>query len=359
MVFHLQEAIREVGGSGLCTYMDAEPPLDYLLDTTGGPTPGREELQQILARSHSRRNRLAAAGMLATLAVGATGGWLARSGRSSGGTALAAGSGGSSTTAAPLAAAVASAAGYGAVAGGGGYTLTKLFVRTTTDGVTIRAYQPPAPPVATTVPSCPIPPPAFPGLITEISTADVAGQAPLYTQASTTPFKMYGISVVGAAEGAPVWVATVEVESSVAQVRVTFADGKTDQMVPVKGWAALAHVAPPAMVDPKPPTGSVQALDGAGKVIATETFSSLTTLQPPIGVPVPANGVGAAGGGVSVSGGAAVATAPAVPILVPTTVASSPGAAAVATTSPLRPCQLIVPSLPAVPATTTTTKGTG
>ena len=350
--------------------MDAEPPLDYLLDTTGGPTPGREELQQILARSHSRRNRLAAVGMLATLAVGAAGGWLVRADRSPGGTALAAGSGGSSTTVAPLAAAVASAAGYGAVAGSGGYQLTKLFVRTTSDGVTVRGYQTPTPPVVTTIPGCPSPVPVFPGLEAEVSTADVAGQAGSFLQNNGGPIKGYGVSVVGVAEGAPVWVVTAEVDSSVAQVRATFPDGKSDQMAPVKGWAALAHVAPPATVDSSPPTGSVQGLDASGKVVATATFPSLSTVQPPKGVPlpatgatftVPANGVGVAGGGFSVSGGVATATAggPASPVVVPTTVAGSSGGAAAATTIPGPPCKVIVPSLPAAPATTTTTKGTG
>ncbi len=351
--------------------MDAEPPLDYLLDTTGGPTPGREELQEILARSHSRRNRLAATGMLLALVVGGAGGWLVRAGRSSRGTALAAGGDtGASTTIGPLSAAAAGRSAT-AVAGSSGYKLTKLFVRMTADGVTIRAFQPPTP-VFTQVPGCPsLPQPVFPGLITEVSTSEVASQAGGFMQNATAPFKSDGISTVGGAEGAPVWVVTAEVDSTVAQVRATFPDGKTDQMVPVKGWAALAHVAPAATVDSNPPTGSFQALDGSGKVIATSPFPSLATLQPPKGVPVPAPGAtitvpangagvaGGAGGGVSVSSGVATATAPASPVLVPTTIAGSSAGAAVATTVAAPPCPLIVPAVPAATTTTTISKGTG
>ena len=64
--------------------MDAEPPFDYLIDGPTGPTPGRDELLAIVARSRGRRYRVVAIAMAATLAVGALGGWLVGSGSGSG-----------------------------------------------------------------------------------------------------------------------------------------------------------------------------------------------------------------------------------------------------------------------------------
>jgi hypothetical protein len=45
----------------------------------------------------------------------------------------------------------------------------------------------------------------------------------------------------GIAEGDPVWWVAVDVGTDVSSVKVTFADGSSDQMVPVGGVAVLAH----------------------------------------------------------------------------------------------------------------------
>lgn len=271
-----------MGDAGLYRAMDAEPPLDYLLDGPAGgaepaasePAPGRDELQSIVTRSRRRTARVAAVGMAATLAVGAAAGWLAglAARGSTRTTTIAAGS-----PSVPTAGAVAPSLGF--AGSGGGFTsasgtatiLTKLFARTTADGVTIRLYQ--LPTFANSpagVGGCPIP---FPSVEAEVSTANIAASAVGFVSPSATaPFKSVTPTILGGAEGAPVWVVTTDTSASVAAVRATFPDGKTDQMTAVKGWASLVHVAPLSFETTT--TGSVQALDARGDVVGTTSFTT-------------------------------------------------------------------------------------
>jgi hypothetical protein len=335
--------------------MDAEPPLDYLLDESGsgaaGAGAGREELLAIMARSRSQRHRLAAFGMAATLAVGAAGGWLVAGGSqhsSSVGRSLAAGP--TTTVRVPAAASASSASGALATPAVG-YNITKIFVRTTADGITIRGYKSADPPPQPA--GCPAS--FFPRFNAEVSTADiVATSSAGWFNAESKPLLGFTILTLGVAEGAPVWVVTAQVDSTVSQVRATFADGKTDQMAPVGGWAALAHLAP-AGTSYGAPTGSVQVLDKAGKVLDSQPFATPPTIKPLPPVPAQGGGVASSSGGGVVAGNG-VNSAVAVTTTAPpkTVVPGSPPQTAV---SP--PC-LIVPPVPA-PLTTTapTTKSAG
>jgi hypothetical protein len=260
--------------------MDAEPPLDYLLDGPTGPTPGRDELLAIVARSRARRFRVVAVGLAVTLVVGAGGGWLvgSASGNSSGGTTLA--EGGSPTT--RVAAGALPAAGVAVAPGAFGAEVSgppfiKRFVRTTGDGVTLRAYEVPGSggvlPLlpcggngSSTVETLP------PSLDVEVSTASVADQVYSGFAPYEAPFQSISESTIGVAEGAPVWVVTVRIAPSVATVKVTFSDGRTDQMAPIAGWAVLAHAVPTGSGRKSTLHGTVEARDAAGKLIAGVTF---------------------------------------------------------------------------------------
>jgi hypothetical protein len=48
----------------------------------------------------------------------------------------------------------------------------------------------------------------------------------------------------------------------VARVRMSFADGGSDEMAPVDGWVVLAHVG-------RSPFGTVEALDANGRVLGS------------------------------------------------------------------------------------------
>jgi len=144
---------------------------------------------------------------------------------------------------------------------------TKKFVRTTGDGVTIRAYQAGT---ATTTPAvknvCRAS--LLPAMMAEVSTSDVVGQVGGGFGVATpaAPFLAVTGSVIGVVESAPVWIVTTRTDATAALVRVTFADGKTDEMAPVDGWSALAHIAPSGRASGGPAV--VQALDATGHFLA-------------------------------------------------------------------------------------------
>ena len=110
----------------------------------------------------------------------------------------------------------------------------------------------------------------------EVSTAAVAAQTYSGFGPTEGPFRSFSESTVGFAEGAPVWVVTVQTDgASVARVKVTFADGATDQMVPVAGWTVLAHVVPKKWATGTTSAiGTIDAEDGAGKSIAGVGFQA-------------------------------------------------------------------------------------
>jgi len=183
----------------------------------------------------------------------------------------------------------------------------RLFVRTTADGVTIRAYLQenlPGPGEAKCVTDkgavpCPTPPPECAPPTTQIQTglsdegAVDQGWVPVSTTDTPGSLAVLHSSYFGAMEGDPAaWVA-VKADAGVARVRVRYADGATDEMVPVDGYAVLAHrmaaPAPPTQVGPASspeeakaqmhaylPQGSAEALDASGAVLSTTDLASFT-----------------------------------------------------------------------------------
>ena len=328
--------------------MNPDPPLDYMLDQPGPPA-GREELVAIVARSGRRRARTMAAGMAATLVIGGAVGWAVRPGRTTAGTPIAAGQPATSTTVAASSGLILGGSVATAVAGpitSHGFTFTKKFVRTTGDAVTIRAYQEgTANPAVRSV--CGF----VPGLTAEVSTADVAGSTGGgFSAAAPAPFQSVSANAIGLMEGAPVGVVTVRTDAAVAQVRVTFADGKTDQMAPVDGWSVLAQktsVAPAGQATF--PTGTVQALDASGKVIGT---SALTEPMPPKMLPVrPPFPVPAATGPAPSSTPVTPPVKP-VPTAIPGKGSTSSGAHCVASVAPVMIPPPGVKGVPVPPPTT-------
>jgi len=183
----------------------------------------------------------------------------------------------------------------------------RLFVRTTADGVSIRAYLHQNPLVqgeAQCVTDrgstpCPTPPPECAPPDTQLQTGlsdDGAvdfGYVPVNPVASAGPLVVLQASYFGAMEGDPAaWVA-LKADGSVAQVRVRYSDGATDEMAPVEGYAVLAHrmaaPAPPKMKGPPPPDeaeaqmkaylpqGSAEALDANGAVLTSADLASVTS----------------------------------------------------------------------------------
>lgn len=312
--------------------MDADPPLEYLLDANDEPPSGAEELRAIVAGSRRRRERWLTAGMAATLAVGVVAGWLVapRHGGGGGGTTLAAGGAAVPAVSGPaLASGSGASSASGAPAIGVGTAFTLQFTRTTTDGVTIRSYQ--SPPSSVRIPTPPGCPVLSVGPLVEVSTADIANASPREQASATAPFVSYGVTTVGVVEGHPVYVATAQVAANVAAVRATFMSGQTDQMQPVGGWVVLAHTATSSA---QPGTGFLEALDASGKVMGRLPLSlGPTELVIPAPPAAAASNSATAGGPASslaaaLAGGssASPSTVPATPTPPPVTVASGPAA---------------------------------
>ena len=155
--------------------------------------------------------------------------------------------------------------------------LERLFTRTTTDGVTIRAYRS-AVPAAPAVSSCPTgaPCPFLPCAGPPVGTAAVLGE--LSTDAAVTTVSgsatsdpgngAAGIATTdwgtfGEPEAAPARWAIASVGDAVTRVRVAFPGGTTDEMEPVDGVVLLA-----SRVDDPLATGArLEALDHDGTVV--------------------------------------------------------------------------------------------
>jgi hypothetical protein len=73
---------------------------------------------------------------------------------------------------------------------------------------------------------------------------------------------------IGMAEGAPLWVAVVQVPAGVTRVQVTFPGGGTDEMAPIDGIATLVHSA--TLNDNTPyysQAATVEAFDASGRSV--------------------------------------------------------------------------------------------
>jgi len=316
--------------------MEPDAPLHHLIDGPADPAPGREELAAIVRRSGRRRTQVLVTGVTVALLVGVAGGWaVGRSGSGSSSHPVAVGAGaGARTSSGPASAgpAVAPAPGVavaGATGGGSssavvsvgklGGSMTKEFVRTTADGVSIRAYSISIP-KSMSADGQVVCAPVFPSLNNEVSTTAVVGDTYGVQTSPSGALTDATTGVVGLGEGSPVWVVTARAGAGVAQVRMTFADGKTDGMAPVGGWVTLAHIAPPGSTSQPVVssdlgvTGTLQALDPSGKVLGTVTLTDKTVEpltpkclpSPPASVP---GGTGTVTPQTVTSGGAVIGSA--------------------------------------------------
>ena len=109
--------------------------------------------------------------------------------------------------------------------------------------------------------SCQVSGPAFQA---EVSTAGMVGviSSGFVVSRPSTTITALESQVVGTAEGDPVTVVTVQTAAGVASVHMAFSGGKTDQMAPVKGWAALAAPGSAATGSAKS-AGSARSAGGA------------------------------------------------------------------------------------------------
>ncbi len=211
-------------------------------------------------------------------------------------------------------------------AGGGRESVgsaTHLFTRTTTGGVTIRAYRLPQTsacgcgPIASATSTSPVGgssskaatsgAQALPGyalatspVSIELSDPTAVGQGVLFdamgamaTTPNATTEPTAAISdAFGVVEGTPVWWVAVSVGPEVSSAQMTFADGSTDQMSPVDGVAVLADQIDPSVASsgdgPYDVRGTLRLLDSSGTVITSVTFPEPT--PPPVPVPLNAPG---------------------------------------------------------------------
>ena len=89
------------------------------------------------------------------------------------------------------------------------------------------------------------------------------------------PFDVIDSSAVGVAEASPIEVLTVRVASGVNSIQANFADGTSDQMAVVGGWAVLVD-------DGNAPVpATLKALDTSGNTIATASVNDADAIAQP------------------------------------------------------------------------------
>lgn len=312
------------------------PDLPGLVDRGATAKADPDALRVIMVR-HSRRRRRFLWAVVAVVAIaGSTAGYVVGADRGSSPAAVL--SSGSSTPS--------HATGSGSSAGVSGFAVanvgqpfgagTQLFVRNTADGIRVRAYRgdfpkttagsyfrkttagsyscsspgAPAtvPAVPTTRPGTPAPgaPGPFRGAVgcgppvgaclpagfvsAQVSSDQVAGAVDSSYPVTTPNQPLYVVSaqVVGLGEPTPIGTVVVQAAPQVAQVRLSLGPGNADQMVPVHGFAVLAHVVAGVPVRPGPlgapfPGATVGALDASGKVLASVTLPGAGSAEAPPG----------------------------------------------------------------------------
>jgi hypothetical protein len=180
----------------------------------------------------------------------------------------------------------------------GGPPMTRVFDRTTSEGIDIHAFTQDqtqlyaegrcaagaecasAAAVPPPVPACPAnefcpPPECFAtSFMVELANDGAVGQTgagvyPLHDVAVvTSPFAF------GQAEGSPAVGWIVNTGDQVAQVQATWGDGFVDSMAPASGWAVVAHNGSHTDV-------TITVADGSGAVLETFTPDEFTYQQPP------------------------------------------------------------------------------
>lgn len=313
--------------------MDERQPAEDIAAMGAPASP--DALKEIVARHHRRRTRTLGVLLAVALIAGPIAGWAVGQGGGGGGQQIATGSNGGTPTAAnaPAGPVGGSAAGSAiAEPAGSPPKATHLFTRTTSDGITIRAYRmdPPAPPTpppstpstttgkaqticpkpmpveppgpatgsggagvssggAETKPAPPSPavnggpPPCAPGappmckagpsVLAEVSNDAAVGQGfdPIDEKQPADALSHLEVPAFGVAEGSPAIFAIVQTGPGVANVRLRLPSGATDEMAPSGGIAVLAH----GTAVPAPDGTVVEALDANGNVL-----QSLPVTQP-------------------------------------------------------------------------------
>jgi len=330
------------------------------------PDPSADALRSIVERHGRWRTRTLGIALAVALVAGPAGGYALRSaGTGSDKVPLAAGaaqdsrskdsaaehppsntSAGTDETASTTPAFAAPAPGsYGPM---GMEPVKQLFLRDSSDGTRVRAYLHEYPQKPVFAPKCgsdspcgppdsiTTPPPGAAGtqpvvcmpsgfLDLGVSNDQVAGSAggPAFPAPAAGRMTLDNATVVGMGEPTPVATVIVRTGSGVANVRLKLADGRSDTMSPVDGWAALALTIDPATVvwpkavmspettepgtAPRPllpgkgpispeskvevgtpyysgppfPKATLESLDGSGKVLDTVTLpGDPGTIQP-------------------------------------------------------------------------------
>jgi hypothetical protein len=197
-----------------------------------------------------------------------------------------------------------------------------LFLRTTADGIAIRAYEP----KGTTGTTCS----ASFGLMAEFSDNLVAGSSVgiSFTGSSSSPVEIEQASVAGEIEGAPIWLVFVKSTPAVARVVAHFPDGSSDQMAMVKGWAVLAHRAIAGnLLTLNISTGTLQAFGSHGQGLATVPLKAVplpaVRATPPTSCVAIGSAIGSASSSSASASGAGQAPAGGGQISATTTIAGS------------------------------------
>src|SRR5437868_8520211 len=154
----LARAVHVFGAWGLCRGMDEQQPQPYDDIAAAGAPATPDALRSIVARHQRARTRTLGIALAIALVAGPIAGW-AVGHAGGGGQQVATGSSPDKSNAgapsAPNAPAAGGSAGAFAYPGANPPKATHLFTRTTSDGITIRAYRidpPTAPPTASTPP---------------------------------------------------------------------------------------------------------------------------------------------------------------------------------------------------------------
>jgi len=137
--------------------------------------------------------------------------------------------------------------------------ITRLFVRTTNTGLTIRLYKIAPPAASVTNLEAGLSTSSAIGLLDSIDVSPLAGPDGIYVASAT----VFGTGSHGGM-ATIVWAG-----SRIARVRVHFSSGATDSMRPVDGWAVLGKVG-------TRPGGVVTGLDAFGRKVASAAIPKPT-----------------------------------------------------------------------------------
>lgn len=308
--------------------MDDDEIRDALANAASPPPPTADNFEAIMRRAHRGRARWLGVALVVALVAGPAAGVLVGLNLDDGGKPVTVATGSSQgarrDTAKPTpetATASGAASGSASVSSGGagfafatGPALTPLFVRTTADGIAVRAYlgdiTPPEPPKVACpdgapcpiLPSTALPADCFPSAMLRAELSNQAAVEPGFVSIpKLAPDQAVGVvqaGFFGVQEGSPAAWATVHTTDAVATVRVRFADGTVDEMTPVQGYAVLAHQTPaPPPPDPSAgpeafkksmlPEGTVEGLDASGAVVATAALTDQVAPSAPCTMPEP------------------------------------------------------------------------